>query len=105
MSVDLTVYTSSSTPQDIHVTVHGQAGETIATASGQSDAPFAFTVPNPSLWAPGSPVLYNVTVSLGERGDSVIAYTGFRSVEKGTVKGVVRPLLNGEFIYAFGPLE
>lgn len=37
--------------------------------------------------------------------DQVESYTGFRTISKGTVNGVVRPLLNGEFIFMFGTLD
>lgn len=37
--------------------------------------------------------------------DVVQSYTGFRTISKGTVDGVVRPLLNGEFIFMFGTLD
>jgi beta-galactosidase/beta-glucuronidase len=101
--VNITVYSASQQVQDVQITVTNENSETIASGSGQSDSPFTISVENPALWGPGNPALYNVTVTLGE--DNVLAYTGFRSVEKGTVEGVVRPLLNGEFVYAFGPLE
>lgn len=37
--------------------------------------------------------------------DEIASYTGFRTISKGTVDGVVRPLLNGEFIFMFGTLD
>lgn len=37
--------------------------------------------------------------------DEVTSYTGFRTISKGTVDGVTRPLLNGEFIFMFGTLD
>jgi beta-galactosidase/beta-glucuronidase len=37
--------------------------------------------------------------------DVVNSYTGFRTISKGVVDGVVRPLLNGEFIFMFGTLD
>lgn len=37
--------------------------------------------------------------------DQVESYTGFRTISRGTVNGVVRPLLNGEFIFMFGTLD
>jgi beta-galactosidase/beta-glucuronidase len=72
-------------------------------SNGTSGSAFTFTVPNPSLWSPDSPTLYNVTITMGS--DVVEVYTGFRTVSRGTVGNVTRPLLNGKFIFAFGPLE
>lgn len=37
--------------------------------------------------------------------DTVTSYTGFRTIEKGLVNGVQRPLLNGEFVFLFGTLD
>ena len=37
--------------------------------------------------------------------DEVSSYTGFRTISKGKVDGIVRPLLNGEFIFQFGTLD
>ena len=37
--------------------------------------------------------------------DAVTSYTGFRTVSKGSVNGVTRPLLNGEFVFLFGTLD
>lgn len=33
------------------------------------------------------------------------SYVGFRTIKKGVVDGVARPLLNGEFILIFGTLD
>lgn len=37
--------------------------------------------------------------------DEIASYTGFRTISKGEVDGIVRPLLNGEFIFQFGTLD
>lgn len=44
-----------------------------------------------------------MTVTLGE--DVVSSYTAFRTVSRGEVNGIQRPLLNGEFIFQFGTLD
>ncbi|TVY17848.1 Evolved beta-galactosidase subunit alpha [Lachnellula arida] len=75
----------------------------LASQKGTSDASFQFTVPSPKLWSPDSPNLYNFTVIMGS--DQVSSYTGFRTISKGKVDGIVRPLLNGEFIFQFGTLD
>lgn len=65
--------------------------------------PFLFSVSSPKLWSPDTPNLYDVTVTMGT--DEITSYTGFRSVTKGSVDGVTRPLLNGEFVFLFGTLD
>jgi beta-galactosidase/beta-glucuronidase len=37
--------------------------------------------------------------------DEVKSYTGFRTISTGVVNGIKRPLLNGEFVFLFGPLD
>ena len=37
--------------------------------------------------------------------DKITSYTGFRTIAKGKVNGVVRPVLNGESIFMFGTLD
>jgi beta-galactosidase/beta-glucuronidase len=87
---------------NVQITVHDN-GDIVATHSGPSNQPFQFTVDSPKLWSPNSPNLYNVTVKMGQ--DQIQSYTGFRTISKGTVDGIVRPLLNGEFIFMFGTLD
>lgn len=99
----MTVHTSGvNTTTNVQVIVHDN-GDVVATHRGPSNQPFQFNVDSPKLWSPNSPKLYNVTVKMGK--DQVQSYTGFRTISKGTVNGVVRPLLNGEFIFMFGTLD
>ncbi|KAJ5814777.1 hypothetical protein N7474_006554 [Penicillium riverlandense] len=101
--VNMTVHTSvANTTSNVQVIVHDN-GKTIKTHSGPSNQPFQFNVDSPDLWSPDSPKLYKVTVKLGK--DVVQSYTGFRTISKGTVNGVVRPLLNGKSIFMFGTLD
>ncbi|KAJ5122027.1 hypothetical protein N7448_003157 [Penicillium atrosanguineum] len=101
--VNVTVHTTNmNVTTNVQVTVH-ENGDVVATHSGPSNQPFQFKVDSPKLWSPSSPNLYNVTVKMGK--DLVQSYTGFRTISKGTVDGVVRPLLNGEFIFMFGTLD
>lgn len=37
--------------------------------------------------------------------DEVESYVGFRTISRGVIDGVERPLLNGEFIFMFGTLD
>ncbi|KAJ5678858.1 hypothetical protein N7462_007102 [Penicillium macrosclerotiorum] len=101
--VNMTVHTSAlNTTSNVRVTVHDN-GNIVATSRGPSNQPFQFKVDSPKLWSPDSPNLYSVTVELGK--DRIQSYTAFRTISKGTVNGVVRPLLNGEFIFMFGTLD
>lgn len=83
--------------------VDRSSNNTVATHSGTSGTSFTFTVPSPKLWSPSSPTLYDMVITAGS--DTVYSYTGFRTVSKGVVNGIERPLLNGEFLFLFGTLD
>lgn len=102
--VNVTVHSSTGTPSPVQVVIYESGtNKIVASRNGTSDAPFQFSVQSPSLWSPDSPTLYNLTFKMGS--DEIESYTGFRTISKGTVDGVVRPLLNGEFIFMFGTLD
>lgn len=102
--VTVNVLTSASSGAPVEITVLGDDGAELATGSGTADEEFTFTVENPKLWWPETPNLYDIKVQLGES-DSIDSYTGFRTISKGEVEGVVRHLLNGEFVFQFGTLD
>jgi beta-galactosidase/beta-glucuronidase len=92
----------TSTPYKI--TVHElNSTDAKETATGINGAPLTFTVDSPELWTPDSPTLYNITIKFGS--DTVQSYTGFRTVSKGLVGNVQRPLLNGKLVFTFGTLD
>lgn len=75
----------------------------IVSHKSTSDMSDLFTVPSPKLWSPDSPTLYDIAVTMGD--DMVTSYTGFRTISKGSLDGVTRPLINGEFSFLFGTLD
>nr|POE47287.1 beta-galactosidase [Quercus suber] len=83
--------------------VDRKSKDTVATHDCRSGSACTFSVSSPNLWTPDSPNLYDVNVQLGD--DSIKSYTGFRTISRGLVNGVERPLLNGEFIFLFGTLD
>ena len=89
-------------PVQINVYERGSK-KIVASHNSTSDVPFQFAVSSPRLWSPDSPNLYDITVTMGK--DKVTSYTGFRTVSKGSVNGITRPLLNGEFVFLFGTLD
>ncbi|KAL3429525.1 glycoside hydrolase superfamily [Aspergillus tetrazonus] len=100
--VTITVHSTSNSTSDVKVTIE-DGSDTVATHSGSANTEFKVKVDNVKLWAPDTPNLYNITVTLGD--DTVTSYTGFRTISKGEVNGVVRPLVNGEFKFLFGTLD
>lgn len=113
--VNITV--QASDPQvnlPVKVTLHSQQPSpmngtaaslpTLLTATGNANKPFSFKLDSPKLWSPATPNLYYFTVQLGN--DTVESYLGFRTIEKkADLKGIVRPFLNGEFVFQIGPLD
>lgn len=98
------MHTSSKSSKAVQIIIEGTDGANVASHNGSTDKEFSFAAKSPKLWWPDSPTLYNITVTL-EGGDEVHSYTGFRTISKGKVENVTRPLLNGEFVFQFGTLD
>lgn len=102
--MNVTVHSSSQEQVPVTVTVHdNESGDILTSHNGTTDTQFDFAVDSPKLWSPDTPNLYNVTVRMGS--DEITSYTGFRTISKGLVDGVMRPLVNGEFLFTFGTLD
>ncbi|KFY62632.1 hypothetical protein V496_04490 [Pseudogymnoascus sp. VKM F-4515 (FW-2607)] len=102
--VSATVHSSNGKRTAVTVTVSDSGtNKTVGSYKGFSDSPFQFTVSSPNLWSPDSPTLYNIAVKMGK--DEITSYTGFRTIAKDKVNGVVRPVLNGESVFMFGTLD
>ncbi len=77
-------------------------------AEGLTGQPIA--IPEPKLWSPEKPFLYNLRVSTGIPGhqplDSVNSYFGMRKISLGKDKdGITRFMFNNEPVFQFGPLD
>ncbi|KAJ4264520.1 hypothetical protein NW762_005722 [Fusarium torreyae] len=103
-TVAVTVHTSQKSGSSAKVVIEGTNGANLASHTGSTDKEFTFAAKSPKLWWPDSPTLYNITVTL-DSGDEVHSYTGFRTISRGKVENVTRPLLNGEFVFQFGTLD
>ncbi|ANN17964.1 beta-galactosidase [Amycolatopsis orientalis] len=79
-------------------------GQVVGTASGTVGSHIRVPVPNARLWSPDDPFLYDLRVRL-PGGDVVTGYFGMRSLGKAMVGGVMRPLLNGKFVFQLGTLD
>jgi hypothetical protein len=84
-------------------------GKPVATAEGAATSPVTLRIPQPRLWAPKHPFLYDLTVSLVRGGsvlDTVTSYVGLRKISIGRDgTGVARLLLNNEPLFQFGFLD
>jgi beta-galactosidase/beta-glucuronidase len=81
----------------------------VARATGTASAPLRMTIPQPKLWSPDSPHLYDLKLSLvvaGKETDRATSYFGMRSTTLGKdAGGRTRMLLNGQPLFQFGPLD
>lgn len=84
-------------------------GTTVVGSSTGGFTEFTVPVPNARRWSPDDPFLYNLRVSLrnaaGTTVDQVVNYFGMREVGTKLVDGVLRPTLNGEFVFQAGTLD
>ncbi|MEY3897902.1 MAG: hypothetical protein RLZZ214_3423 [Verrucomicrobiota bacterium] len=83
-------------------------GVKIATAEGTGD--LKIDLPDPRLWSPAFPNLYDLALELidarGSTLDSVKSYAGVREVaRKRDASGNLKFTLNGEEIFHWGPLD
>lgn len=114
---DLTGFTitprvSGTSDQRAEVVVSKPGGASAVVRSGPPGAPLHVPVPNPRLWTPDDPFLYDLKVRLVSLSparkvvDEVSSYAGLRTI--GVVndaKGRPRIALNGRITFLYGPLD
>ncbi|MFI9006045.1 AbfB domain-containing protein [Actinosynnema sp. NPDC053489] len=85
------------------------AGSTVVGSATGGFTEFSVPVPNARRWSPDDPFLHDLRVTLrnasGGTADRVVSYFGMREVGKKLVDGVLRPTLNGEFVFQVGTLD
>ena len=104
----LTVNTTGEAPgESVSVTV--RSGETVVqTATDVAGKEMLVPVPDAKLWSPDQPSLYDLQVSVSVSGkviDQVGSYFGMRKIEIGEENGIKKMLLNGKFVFQYGPLD
>ncbi|GAA4084803.1 PA14 domain-containing protein [Streptomyces shaanxiensis] len=75
----------------------------VATASGRTGRALTLTLPDPHLWSPDDPFLYDLKVTVGA--DRVGSYFGMRSIAVEKINGVPRTVLNGEPVFMMATLD
>lgn len=84
-------------------------GRAVAAAEGPAADVLSVEIPEPSLWSPADPALYDLEASLSKGGrvvDRVASYAGMRKISVGRDRqGFNRLCLNGEPLFQFGPLD
>lgn len=81
----------------------------IGSTSGKVGEVLALSIPEPKLWSPDHPFLYDLEVQLLNNGvvvDTVDSYFGMRKIEvKKDKNGVAKIFLNNKPSYQLGPLD
>ncbi len=84
-------------------------GKEIGTVTGLANADLVLGVPNPHLWSPDDPFLYDLKVTLQDGDkvlDSVSSYFGMRKIGlRKDEQGFTRIALNDEFVFEVGTLD
>ena len=80
----------------------------VGSGTGEPGSAFTVPVPDPDLWSPDNPFLYDLTVTLSNSAgqvETISSYFGMRKISVGVVDGYRKMLLNDEFVFEFGPLD
>ncbi|MGM8361878.1 sugar-binding domain-containing protein [Flavobacterium sp. ARAG 55.4] len=105
--IDVTVNAKSSGNQKIEVIVK-DGNTVIGKSTGELNNNFQVKIPNPKLWSPDNPFLYDVVIQLKEDTkilDEVTSYTGMRKIAVETVGNLKKIMLNNTFLFQMGPLD
>lgn len=104
----LTVNISGSL-EDVTLNAVARSGTSVVgSASGTPSKEMSISIPNPTLWCPTNPFLYDLDITLLKSStpvDAVTSYFGMRKISLGTSDGFLKMLLNNEFVFEFGPLD
>jgi len=105
-ALDLTVQGAGISGQGVRAQVL-TGGQVVGEMTGSVGSALRIPVPNARLWSPDDPFLYDLRVTLTGTGggDDVTGYFGMRSVGKAMLGGVLRPTLNGKFVFHLGTLD
>nr|WP_303652707.1 sugar-binding domain-containing protein [Paludisphaera mucosa] len=84
-----------------------EGDKVVAEATGPAGEAIKIPLPEPKLWGPDSPFLYDLKASVeGDGGDAVGSYFGMRKIALGKDEaGVLRLMLNGKPLFQYGPLD
>ncbi|MEU8283745.1 AbfB domain-containing protein [Micromonospora sp. NPDC048905] len=84
-------------------------GSTVVGTATGGFTEFSVPVPNARRWSPDDPFLYHLRVSLRNVANATVDrtahYFGMREITTGLVNGVLRPKLNGQFVFQVGTLD
>lgn len=106
----LTVKTSIENFQpDDEVTISAWKGSVKVAEKKGADTSFTLSIPDPEVWSPSHPFLYDLRLTVMRRGkviDEVKSYFAMRKISIAPdANGIQKMMLNNEFLFEFGPLD
>lgn len=100
--------TGASEGQQVKVSAW-KDGAMLAEQTVKTTETAKLTINNPELWSPSNPALYDLKVELidGKKvRDAVGSYAALREIKMAPdANGIQRMMLNGEFVFQYGPLD
>lgn len=92
----------------VRVTVFDGANK-LAEQQNTAGEELTLKIPDPKLWSPDQPFLYNLTIALirnGKTVDEVKSYVAMRKISlQKDAAGIQRIMLNNKFLFQYGPLD
>jgi hypothetical protein len=93
--------------------IASENGNEVGTAQAAANTEFEIPIPNPHLWSPDDPFLYDLQITLmdGDKPvDTITSYFGMRKISlgkitMGTMGDIPHILLNNQFVFQLGPLD
>ncbi|MCA2217788.1 LamG-like jellyroll fold domain-containing protein [Jidongwangia harbinensis] len=108
-ALKLTVRANGASGHTVKAVARNDKGVVVGQVTGAAGAELTLPVRNPKLWSPDRPYLYDLEVTLRDRGtlvDSVGSYFGLREIgKKAGADGKLRIALNGEILFNLSTLD
>lgn len=108
-SVSITAAVNNVQPGDKIIASVWDKGEKIAEQGISVNNSVSINIPDPKLWSPENPYLYDLTITLRRNEkviDEVKSYFGMRKISVAAdANGIKRMLLNNKFLFQYGPLD
>jgi len=99
-----TVIAAGPTPNKSVEIIAYKGQQEVARISGEVAVELELPIPNPQLWTPDEPFLYDLKVRMGD--DEVLSYFGMRKISLGKdANGFTTLLLNNQPVFQAGPLD
>lgn len=95
--------------EDLLEIIISSEGKILASNKWDANQKVVINIPEPKLWTPDYPFLYDLEINLVREArtiDQIKGYFGMRKISLGKDdKGITRILLNNEFVFQNGPLD